>query len=61
MLAEKIIKVKQIKGLIGVRADHRCCVKGLGFKKIGQILHIADTPSVRGMIKKVPYLVEIVN
>lgn len=61
MSAEKKIKVKQVRGLIGVRDDHRSCVKGLGLKKIGQISELTDTPSIRGMIKKVAYLVKVVN
>lgn len=61
MLVEKRIKIKQIKGLIGVRTSHKSCVKGLGLKRIGQVVELVDTPSIRGMVDKVSYLVKIVH
>lgn len=61
MSTKSIIKVQQVRGLIGVRAHHRACVKGLGLRKIGQVRELVDTSAVRGMVNKVPYLVKIVN
>lgn len=55
------IQVKLVKGLIGTRRDHRATVVGLGLKKINSISTLEDTQSVRGMIKKVEYLVEVLS
>ena len=55
----KKIKVRLLKSINNVRRDHRATVHGLGLKRINQVSEIADTPSVRGMIDKVNYLVRI--
>ena len=36
-------------------------VKGLGFTRLNQMVEREDTPSIRGMVAKVPHLVEIVK
>jgi large subunit ribosomal protein L30 len=46
--------------MIGTKQSHRDTVLGLGLKKIGQVRELEDTPSVRGMINKVAYLVRVV-
>jgi large subunit ribosomal protein L30 len=46
---------------IGTQPKHRLCVQGLGLRKIGQIRELEDTPSVRGMINKVNYMVRVVG
>jgi large subunit ribosomal protein L30 len=58
--AKKSIKVKvtQIKSVIGTIESHRACVRGLGLKRIGHTVEVEDTPSVRGMINTVFYLVK---
>ena len=55
------IKVKLVKGLIGTREDHRATVSGLGLRRINSVSELEDTPSVRGMINKVAYLVKVVS
>jgi large subunit ribosomal protein L30 len=55
------IKVKLIKGLIGTRETHRATVRGLGLRGINSESVLEDTPSVRGMINKVSYLVKVVS
>jgi len=54
------IKVQLVKGLIGTRQDHRATVRGLGLRRVNSVCELEDTPSVRGMINKVSYLVKIV-
>jgi large subunit ribosomal protein L30 len=54
------LKVKLVKGLIGTRADHRATVRGLGLRRVNSVSELQDTPSVRGMINKVAYLVKVV-
>jgi large subunit ribosomal protein L30 len=52
------VKVTQIKSVIGTIESHRACVRGLGLKRIGHTVEVEDTPSVRGMINTVNYLVK---
>jgi len=52
------VKVTQIKSVIGTIESHRACVRGLGLKRIGHTVEVEDTPSVRGMINTVFYLVK---
>ena len=53
------IKVTLLKGLAGTKQSHRDTVRGLGLKKINQVVELVDTPAVRGMINKVNYLVRV--
>ncbi|HEX9434545.1 MAG TPA: 50S ribosomal protein L30 [Burkholderiales bacterium] len=55
----KKIKVRLLKGLAGCKQTHRDTVRGLGLKRIDQVVELIDTPAVRGMINKVNYLVRI--
>jgi len=56
----KTVKVQLVKGLIGTRQDHRATVRGLGLRRVNSVAELQDTPSVRGMINKVSYLVKVV-
>jgi large subunit ribosomal protein L30 len=59
-MTTKTVKVQLVKGLIGTRQDHRATVKGLGLRRVNSVSELQDTPSVRGMINKVSYLVKVV-
>lgn len=52
------LKVKLVRGLSGHKQDHRDTVRGLGLTRTGMERVLQDTPEVRGMIKKVEYLLE---
>jgi large subunit ribosomal protein L30 len=56
---EKKIKVTQTRSSYGRLQAHRDCVKGLGLRRIGHTVEVEDTPSVRGMINKVYYMVRV--
>jgi large subunit ribosomal protein L30 len=56
--ASKII-VKLVKGLPGTTKGVQANVRGLGLRKIGQTSELENTPSVRGMIKKIIHMLEI--
>lgn len=56
MSSKKEVKVTLIKSLIGTKQTHRATVRGLGLTKINSFSVLEDTPSVRGMINKVNYL-----
>jgi large subunit ribosomal protein L30 len=60
MTAKKTLKVKLVMGLIGCRESHRATVRGLGLRRVNSVSELEDTPSVRGMINKVSYLVKVV-
>lgn len=57
-MADKKIKVTLVKSVIGTKQDHRATVRGLGLRKLNSSSELVDTPEVRGMIKKVAYLVK---
>jgi large subunit ribosomal protein L30 len=57
-MAEKKIKVTLVKSVIGTKQDHRATVRGLGLRKLNSSAELVDTPAVRGMIRKVAYLVK---
>jgi large subunit ribosomal protein L30 len=59
MSAKKMIKVTLVGGTPRTRGDHRATVRGLGLKWKNHTVQVEDTPSVRGMITKVNYLVKI--
>ena len=55
----KKIKVTQTKSTIARLKNHKACVAGLGLRRIGHTVEVEDTPSVRGMINKVNYLLQV--
>jgi large subunit ribosomal protein L30 len=59
MADEKKIKVTLIKSIIGTKAPHRECVKGLGLRRLHHTVELQDTPAIRGLINKVSYLVKV--
>jgi len=59
MSDKKTIKVKLVRSVIGTRDSHRATVRGLGLRKLGSVRELEDTAAVRGMVRKISYLVEI--
>jgi large subunit ribosomal protein L30 len=55
------IRIKMIGSVIGCTAKQRASVRGLGLRKLHQVVERPDTPQVRGMVRKVPHLVAIVG
>jgi large subunit ribosomal protein L30 len=55
----KKINVTLFRSPISTLPNHKLCVKGLGLRRIGQTVEVEDTPSVRGMINKVNYMVRV--
>ncbi len=60
-MAEKTIKIKLKKSVIGEKPKARKTVRALGLRKLNQIKEHKDTPQIRGMIRRVNHLVEIVE
>jgi large subunit ribosomal protein L30 len=55
------VKVKMIGSVIGCPDKQRATVRGLGLRRMHQVVELEDTPAVRGMVKKVPHLVAFVE
>ncbi len=55
------IKIKQIRSKIGYPADQKRTLAALGLHKIDQVVEREDTPSVRGMVRKVHHLVSVID
>jgi len=60
IMASKIY-VKQIRSPIRRPEVQRKILKGLGLNKINKVSELNDTPSIRGMINKIPHLVQILD
>ena len=52
------VRVKLVRSINGRLKSHKACVRGLGLRRINHIRELEDTPAVRGMIRKVSYMVE---
>ena len=55
------IHLKWVRSTICSPVKHKNVVKGLGFTRLNQIIERPDTAAIRGMVKKVPHLIEIVD
>jgi len=54
-----MIKVTLVKSTIGRIEAHKATVKGLGLRRMHHTVELQDTPSIRGMINAVSYLVKV--
>ncbi len=55
------IKIKQIKSKIGAPIDQKRTLTSLGLHKISQVVEREDSPTLRGMIRKVHHLVTVIE
>jgi len=55
------IKIKLVRSPICTPEKHKRVVKGLGLRKLNQIVERPDSPEFHGMVKKVPHLLELVE
>jgi large subunit ribosomal protein L30 len=55
------LRIRMIGSVIGCPEKQRATVRGLGLRRLHQVVEREDTPAVRGMVKKVPHLAEIVE
>jgi large subunit ribosomal protein L30 len=60
-MAEGTIKIKLVRSPICTPQKHKDIVKSLGLKKLNRVVERPDTPAFRGMVNKVPHLLEIVK
>ena len=59
MADKQMIKVTQIRSAAGRDKSHKACLLGLGLRRIRHTVEVEDTPSVRGMVNTVHYLVRV--
>ncbi len=60
-MADKKIRVQQVKSVIGYDRRQRATMRGLGLRRMNQIVEVEDTAAVRGMIDKVSHLVAVLE
>lgn len=56
-----MIKIKLVRSSIGAPGKLKAVLKGLGLRRIDQVVEKPDDEAIRGMIAKVPHLVEVVK
>jgi large subunit ribosomal protein L30 len=59
--ASGMIQIKQVRSAICSPIKHKRVIKGLGFTRLNQVIERPNTSAIRGMVKKIPHLVEIVG
>jgi len=55
------LHIKWVRSAICSPEKHKKVVKGLGFTRLNQVIEREDSPSIRGMVAKIPHLVKVVN
>ena len=55
------LKIKWVRSFIGCPRSMRQTIRGLGFRRMNQVVERPDTPTIRGMIARVHHLVEVQN
>lgn len=58
-MANKTVRVTQTKSAIGRLPKHKATLRGLGLRRIRHTVELEDTPSVRGMIHAVNFMVQV--
>jgi large subunit ribosomal protein L30 len=61
MADKKMMKVKLVRSMHGRIKGHQECVRGLGLRRMHQVVEVEDTPSTRGMVNKANYMVQVVE
>lgn len=55
------IKIQWYRSTIGANKGHKALVRSLGLTKLNQVVERPNTPSMRGMVEKVPHLLRIIE
>lgn len=55
------LQLKWVRSAICAPVAQKRVVRGLGFTRLNQVIERPDTPAIRGMVAKVPHLVEILS
>ena len=57
--SNKSLRVTLVRSPIATIQSHRATVRGLGLRRMHQTVELEDTPAIRGMLRKVDYLVHV--
>jgi len=55
------LRIRWVRSAIQSPQKHKRVIQGLGFTRLNEVIERQDTPAIRGMVRKVPHLVEIVE
>jgi large subunit ribosomal protein L30 len=58
-VADKTLRVTWVRSTIGHKAAARGTIRALGLHRLNQTVEVADTPMVRGMIRRVAFLLDV--
>jgi large subunit ribosomal protein L30 len=61
MADKKMMRVALVRSVHGRLESHKACVRGLGLRRIHQVVEVEDTPATRGMVNKVSYMVRVLE
>lgn len=61
MADKKMMTVKLVKSTSGRLKAHQACVRGLGLRRMHHVVQVEDTPSTRGMVNTVSYMVQVLE
>ena len=53
------LKITQVKSRIGYKKKAKATLDAMGIKKMNQTVELPDNPAIRGMIKKIEYLIKV--
>ncbi len=60
-MAKKTLRIKYVRSSIGRPEKQKRVVRGLGLRKLNQVVERPDTPEIRGMVTKISHLVKLVQ
>ena len=55
----KKLKITQVKSKIGYKPNAKATLVALGLKKMKQVVIHQDSPQIRGMVNKIPFLIKV--
>lgn len=55
------MKITLVRSVNGRLASHQACVRGLGLRRMHQVVEVEDTPATRGMVNAVSYMVKVLE
>ena len=56
---QQMLKITQVKSRIGYKKKAKATLDAMGIKKLNQTVELPDNPAIRGMIKKIEYLIRV--
>ena len=56
---QQMLKITQVKSRIGYKKKAKATLDAMGLRKMNQTVELPDNPAIRGMIKKIKYLIKV--